>query len=62
MTDHPVTPADAETWIRFMAAALSAGPHAPVETLAARADDALAEYRKRRPAGGPTDSASPGAA
>ena len=37
-----------ETWIRFMAAALAAGPHAPVDTLAARADEALAEYRQRR--------------
>lgn len=60
MTDHPVTPDDAEAWIRFMAATLSAGPHVPLETLAMRADDALAEYRKRRAAGGLLDSASPG--
>ena len=39
---------DAEAWIRFMAATLSAAPHAPVDKLAATADEALAEYRKRR--------------
>ena len=41
-------PSDAEAWIRFMAAALSAAPHAPADKLAATADEALAEYRKRR--------------
>ncbi len=43
---------DAEAWVRFMAAALSAAPHAPVEKLAAAADEALAEYRARRAPGG----------
>jgi hypothetical protein len=62
MTDHPATPAEAEAWIRFMAAALSAGPHVPVETLAVRSDDALAEYRKRCAAGGLLGRASPGPA
>jgi hypothetical protein len=37
----------AEVWSRFMAAALSAAPHAPIDKLAAIADEALAEYRKR---------------
>jgi hypothetical protein len=42
---------DLETWTRFMSAALAAGPHAPVDTLAARADEALAEYWQRRDSG-----------
>jgi hypothetical protein len=37
----------AEVWSRFMAAALSAAPHAPIDKLAAIADEALAEYRSR---------------
>ena len=37
----------AEVWSRFMAAALSAAPHAPIDKLAAIADEALAEYRNR---------------
>jgi hypothetical protein len=43
---------DADAWIRFMAASLAAAPHAPVEKLAAAADEALAEYRARRAPGG----------
>jgi hypothetical protein len=46
-----------ETWTHFMAAALAAGPHAPVDTLAARADEALAEYRQRRDSGASVASA-----
>jgi hypothetical protein len=42
---------DIETWTRFMSAALAAAPHAPIDTLAARADEALAEYRQRRDSG-----------
>jgi hypothetical protein len=45
-------PSDADAWIRFMAASLSAAPHAPVEKLAVAADEALAEYRARRAPGG----------
>ena len=37
--------------MRFMAAALTAAPHAPAEKLAATADDALAEYVRRAAAG-----------
>jgi hypothetical protein len=42
------SPSDAAVWARFMAATLSAAPHAPVDKLAATADEALLEYRKRR--------------
>jgi hypothetical protein len=41
----------AEVWTRFMAAALSAAPHAPAEKVAAIADEALAEYRRRLDSG-----------
>ena len=53
---------DLETWTRFMSAALAAGPHAPVDTLAARADEALAEYRQRRDSGASAASADQAAA
>jgi hypothetical protein len=46
-----------ETWTRFMTAALAAAPHAPIDTLAARADEALAEYRQRRDSGASPASA-----
>ena len=46
-----------ETWTRFMAAALAAAPLAPVDTLAARADEALAEYQQRRDSGAPAAGA-----
>lgn len=49
-------PRDAEAWVRFMAAALSAGPHAPIDKLSSIADQALAEYRKRREPGGVLDA------
>jgi hypothetical protein len=41
----------AEVWVRFMAAGLSAAPHAPADKVAAIADEALAEYRRRLDAG-----------
>ena len=41
----------AEVWVRFMAAALSAAPHAPAEKVAAIADEALGEYRRRLDSG-----------
>jgi hypothetical protein len=56
--EHPeattgTLPSDADAWLRFMAAALSAAPHAPADKLAVTADEALAEYQKRRqPDGG----------
>ena len=51
---------DLETWTRFMSAALAAGPHAPVDTLATRADEALVEYRQRRDSGALVGSSDPG--
>ena len=44
-------PQMADVWTRFMAAALSAAPHAPAEKVAAIADEALAEYRRRLDSG-----------
>ena len=45
-------PTAAEAWVRFLAAALSAAPHAPIDKLALTADDALGEYLKRLQPGG----------
>jgi hypothetical protein len=45
-------PRPAEVWVRFMAAALSAAPHAPADKLATTADEAFAEYQRRAGAGG----------
>jgi hypothetical protein len=41
----------AAVWVRFMAAALAASPHAPIDKLGTTADDALAEYQRRVAAG-----------
>jgi hypothetical protein len=49
-----------ETWTRFMSAALTAAPHAPVDVLAARADEALAEYRQRLEPGASGGNGDPG--
>jgi hypothetical protein len=54
MSEHDAShtcPGAAEAWMRFMAAALSAAPHAPADKLAATADEALAEYQNRQAVG-----------